>query len=48
MQDLPERPLDPPEHWTCQECLSHFYPIFGDEPEDDEPSLCCDCKTFDG
>ena len=43
-----EAPLDPPDHWSCEECGKHFYPEAYKEPEGDEPVLCYDCKTFDG
>ena len=48
MWDIPERDLDPPEHWTCQECGSHFYLSLNEEPEEDEPILCRECASFDG
>jgi len=48
MQRIPENIIDPPDHWTCEECGWHFYPNAGEEPEEDEPSLCCDCDTFMG
>ena len=48
MRDYPERELNPPEHWTCEECAVHFYPAWGNEPADDEPVLCYQCGTFDG
>jgi hypothetical protein len=46
MYDYPERDLDPPEHWTCQECGSHFYLSPNKEPEEDEPVLCFQCGTL--
>ena len=48
MWNLPDRQLDPPDHWTCEECGSHFYPRCGEEPEEDERVLCYDCDTFIG
>lgn len=48
MWDIPERPLDPPDHWNCEECYGHFYPELGKEPADDERVLCYECETFDG
>ena len=48
MDDPPDRDLDPPDHWSCEECGAHFYPSWGDEPVNGEPSLCYECRTFDG
>ena len=48
MWDSPERDLDPPEHWTCDECGIHFHLGRNEELVDDQPVLCCDCTTFDG
>ena len=35
MWNSPERELDPPEHWTCEECGSHFYLSLNEEPEEE-------------
>jgi hypothetical protein len=48
MWDIPERPLDPPDHWNCEECGARFYLGLGKEPGEDERVLCYDCATFDG
>tara|TARA_R110000744_G_scaffold69886_1_gene141674 strand:- start:328 stop:474 length:147 start_codon:yes stop_codon:yes gene_type:complete len=48
MLNLPERQLDPPDHWTCEECGGHFYPGLSKEPGEDERVICHDCATFDG
>ena len=48
MWDSPERELDPPEHWTCHECGSHFYLDFPEESEEDGPVLCYECANFEG
>ena len=44
--DYPERELDPPEHYTCEECCKHFYDDV--DFDDNEPVLCYECGTFDG
>ena len=45
---LPERLLDPPEDWQCNECGKSFYPSANqDPPPDDSPVLCYDCKNFE-
>jgi NAD-dependent SIR2 family protein deacetylase len=46
--EIPERPLDPPEHWNCEECGNHFYPDENEETAEDELVLCYECKSFDG
>ena len=43
-----EAPIDPPDHWSCEECGEHFYPQAYKEPESDESVLCYDCKNFNG
>ena len=48
MWDIPENIIDPPDHWTCEECYRHFYPNYGEEPGEDERVLCYECETFDG
>jgi len=48
MENMPENILDPPDHWTCEQCGSHFYPSFNQEPAENEPVLCYECKSFDG
>ena len=48
MRDYPERELNPPEYWTCEECAVHFYLSLNEEPEEDEPILCRECASFDG
>lgn len=46
MENMPENILDPPDHWTCEECFGHFYPEPGKEPAEDERVLCHECDTF--
>jgi hypothetical protein len=46
MYDLPENIIDPPEHWTCEECWRDFYPTYGEETAEDERVLCYECYTF--
>ena len=48
MWDIPENIIDPPDHWSCEECGSHFYPNYGEEPAEDERVLCYSCDSFDG
>ena len=47
MWDIPERRLDPPDHWNCEECGARFYLCLGKEPEEDERVICYECATFD-
>tara|TARA_R100001377_G_C3192713_1_gene111288 strand:+ start:1296 stop:1442 length:147 start_codon:yes stop_codon:yes gene_type:complete len=48
MNDYPEKDLNPPEYWTCEECGSHFYLGLNQEPEEDASVLCFQCGAFDG
>ena len=48
MSNDQERDLDPPEHWTCDECGRHFDMDFSEESEEEGLVLCYQCATFDG